>query len=1575
MKKTWAILFLLIMTAVTAFMAGDADAFLCVEPVHPALEFSPPGLDFGAVPINGSKSMGLTVTYHSQRYYEGSLCVCRCTNPASASVTLSLPAGSPFTVDSTSFTLSEEQSKTVQVTYHPTGAEGIHTADLTASFSAGPQTFAANLVGAGFVGQSNLNISVTSWDFGNTEIGVAKSKGIFIQNEGSAQLLGTLSTASPFGVSSSSFSVAPGSNYTFFVSFLPASPGPASGVLNVSSNDPDAPALAIALTGNGVQQYLGISTDSLDFGTIPAGESLTKFVRVTNLACTSCGDPFILNLSNFGVNGGFIVTPPADVSLAAGESAVIGVTFAPSGSGSKSGKLSFSTNDPLNANLQVDLSGIAVNSNLDPSLLSIDFGDSHLGATKTRTFSIRNKGLSTLTISGISAPSSRLTVVPSSASIAAGATQSFEARYTPTSLSATTLPNEVLNGQLTVSSNDLGLPSMKIDVAGRGVSPVMSVTPLDGALAGSQIDLGTLYAGDVGLFRLHATNTGNEPLTIAGATTSLSLLSAQGLPLTVAPQSTATFYARYAPAAEGSHSAGWTIASNDFFQPSAALALKATAVSSLDLAADRLEITQGIQDPDNSLPLLAGKRTVVRTFVASTIRGVANTSNTIRRVDGVLHVLKNGSEVPGSPLASQNGPISVVPSPDRKVSDATLNFAVPESFVKGTESDRWTFRADINPAAGGRVERLMESAYGNNVVSEELSLYENYKPVVHYFPLTFVDGSNHVLYALPNETRMAEGANLLKKIFPVSGLTYVRRNPIALREGWGNDKWFQALFFAAHLGNQPVPDRVYGWLPESFNGGRAEDIPGRVAYGGGLASPVVGQETFAHEMGHTYGLCHTHYVERYGGSGDRCFATLDGENYDDGHAIQFSAITEVGFDADSLRTVAPIAWSAYGSCCADVTCDNGLTYTDCTGAVQEGCHTSQCVAVTCGDGSGFTDCANQSVPAGCVGKITKSCSSSGAIDVMAYRQNSGQSRWIHPQRYQYLFQRLRSRAADPSNSRGCGNLKSCAATESRPSLLIAGQITSDGSAGMSPLYSSSSIPDLPDDGAAGSTPYTLRLIDAAGAALMDYPLRSGQASALEDADQPGPGGLAFSLVVPELDGLGGVQLLNGDDVLTERRRSAHAPAVTVTSPTGGELMDGVLAAAWNASDEDGDALTYSVLYSADGGASFRVLGVDLTDVSIAYDASRLPGGKEAFVRVIASDGFLTTSADSPPFAVGGKPPQLTILSPADGETVLAGAAVVLSVEASDLEDGVLTGSSIHWTSDTAGDLGFGNPLTANLTAGPHRITALAADSNGDETVATVSVLVADGAHAPRADAGPDQTVDEKSSITLDASTSSDPDEGDVLSYSWTQVSGPPVALGGANTAQATFTAPSVASDKSLQFEVEVTDADGNTATDRVTAVVKNVAFPSLILSTKEIDFGTVAVGERAAAAFTITNGGKETLTIKGMETSRTAFSADPTTATLEPGQSLDIHLTFRPAEEAVYASNLYVRSDTAAGALSRIVLKGTTNRPKSAWNDNGAGASLLPQADDGTGDVSFSPDLSPGAGSSAGGCSLLGGGF
>ena len=75
---------------------------------------------------------------------------------------------------------------------------------------------------------------------------------------------------------------------------------------------------------------------------------------------------------------------------------------------------------------------------------------------------------------------------------------------------------------------------------------------------------------------------------------------------------------------------------------------------------------------------------------------------------------------------------------------------------------------------------------------------------------------------------------------------------------------------------------------------------------------------------------------------------------------------------------------------------------------------------------------------------------------------------------------------------------------------------------------------------------------------------------------------------------------------------------------------------------------------------------------------------------------------------------------------------------------------------------------------------------------------------PTASAGPDQIVNERVTVTLDGSGSSDPD-GDTLSYSWIQIGDTSATLSKSNTASPTFIAPAVTGKTLLTFELTVTD--------------------------------------------------------------------------------------------------------------------------------------------------------------------------
>ena len=106
---------------------------------------------------------------------------------------------------------------------------------------------------------------------------------------------------------------------------------------------------------------------------------------------------------------------------------------------------------------------------------------------------------------------------------------------------------------------------------------------------------------------------------------------------------------------------------------------------------------------------------------------------------------------------------------------------------------------------------------------------------------------------------------------------------------------------------------------------------------------------------------------------------------------------------------------------------------------------------------------------------------------------------------------------------------------------------------------------------------------------------------------------------------------------------------------------------------------------------------------------------------------------------------------------------------------------------------------------------------------TVTVLGTAPNTPPVANAGPDQSVDEKARVTLSGSgTDSD---GTITDYLWVQTSGTTARLTDADTPSPSFTAPDVDSDEELVFELAVFDDASDFATDTVTIRVVDSGSP------------------------------------------------------------------------------------------------------------------------------------------------------
>lgn len=119
------------------------------------------------------------------------------------------------------------------------------------------------------------------------------------------------------------------------------------------------------------------------------------------------------------------------------------------------------------------------------------------------------------------------------------------------------------------------------------------------------------------------------------------------------------------------------------------------------------------------------------------------------------------------------------------------------------------------------------------------------------------------------------------------------------------------------------------------------------------------------------------------------------------------------------------------------------------------------------------------------------------------------------------------------------------------------------------------------------------------------------------------------------------------------------------------------------------------------------------------------------------------------------------------------------------------------------------------------------DPSGAQSTDEVQITVNDAGDPPVADAGLDQkSVYEGWEITLDGSASSDAD-GNIQTYKWTQIEGPPVSLVRSATVAPRFTAPVIDTGETaqLEFELTVTDDADLYGSDRVKVVVHKSLIP------------------------------------------------------------------------------------------------------------------------------------------------------
>ena len=707
-----------------------------------------------------------------------------------------------------------------------------------------------------------------------------------------------------------------------------------------------------------------------------------------------------------------------------------------------------------------------------------------------------------------------------------------------------------------------------------------------------------------------------------------------------------------------------------------------------------VEITQGIQNHQNSIPLLAAtpnssKRTFARVYLK-----LENGAAAIENVTGRLVASRPDGSLPGGPVGVQSlNSINVAAGAtveDVRANDLvrSLNFELPEEWLRAGRLHVELDRLNIEGAQTSLQCVGCDNPFLGNTVPATKTFHQVPPVRIWLVSVPYRANASSPTFT-PSQFDVDMLASWLRRAYPTAEvidtratmpvqneLPEIKDNPDTptvneFREGFVcGDINSRLNTFVSAMPAEPPRTRYYGIVDDGdgfmrgcagiggrFGSGPSGGTPGSAAFGwdtDGSYTDWYG----GHEIGHMYDRRHP----------GQCTESDDDDNYPfppNGHIGAFGAGSDFqGFDAGNAALGPSMQLLDWRDGWADV-----MTY-----------------------------CKNQWI---------SSYTHKGILNNLCNGE---------PQNCPNRPQLTQTRAKRATFA---------AAKGSRPRLAVNGSInlkkkTAD-------LEQISAIRGLRLTERPKRSVYAVELLGRGGKRLKSYPFEPKELS----DQRTGRREAMIDEVVKFDKATRRIEIVADGKALASQAVSANPPTVKVKKPKRGARLTDSLKVKWTGEDSDGDRLTYSLLYAADG-KSYAPVAAGLRKRSYRVNLTLLGGGHKAAFKVIANDGVLTASARAKRLKVPAKAPHVAIAAPASGAKAVEGDSIQFIANVIDLQDARFEAGQIVWRSSLEGELGRGLTINRGLTAGVHEVTVTATNSAGRSSSRKVTVEVA--AVPPQVDA-------------------------------------------------------------------------------------------------------------------------------------------------------------------------------------------------------------------------------------------------